>query len=93
MKEHPAHKLLRVKPNPYQTPMEFKSQMKLLLESEGNAYARVIRSGNRPIHLIPFEKGRVEAKLGSDYRMKLCARAATGGRSPWIKTKCCTCAI
>lgn len=70
MKEHPAHKLLRVRPNPYQTPMEFKSQMELLLETEGNAYARIIRSGTRPIHLIPFEKGKIEPKLGSDYRMK-----------------------
>lgn len=80
MKEHPAHKLLRVKPNPYQTPMEFKSQMELLLESEGNAYARVIRSGSRPIHLIPFEKGRVEAKLGSDYRMKYVCQSGNGGQ-------------
>lgn len=38
-KEHPGYKLLRIKPNPWQTPMEFKSQMQLLLETEGNAYA------------------------------------------------------
>ena len=80
MKEHPAHKLLRVKPNPYQTPMEFKSQMELLLQSEGNAYARVIRSGGRPIHLIPFEKGKVDAKLGGDYRMKYVCQTGNGGQ-------------
>ena len=79
LKDHPAHKLLRVRPNPYQTPMEFKSQMQLLLETEGNAYARIITSGDRPIHLIPFEKGRVEAKLGSGFRMQYRCQTENGG--------------
>jgi HK97 family phage portal protein len=79
-KDHPAHKLLRVKPNPYQTPMEFKSQMQLLLESEGNAYARIIKAGGRPIHLIPFEKGKVEAKLGSNFRMQYVCQTGNGGQ-------------
>lgn len=80
LRDHPAHKLLRVKPNPYQTPMEFKSQMQLLLETEGNAYARIIRSGSRPIHLIPFEKGRVEAKLGSGFRMQYRCQSENSGQ-------------
>lgn len=80
MREHQAHKLIRVKPNPWQTPMEFKSQMQLLLETEGNAYARIIRSGTRPIHLIPFEKGRVQAKLGSNYRMQYACTTENGNQ-------------
>lgn len=80
LREHPAHKLVRIKPNPWQTPMEFKSQMQLLLETEGNAYARVIRSGSRPIHLIPFEKGRVQAKLGSNFRMQYTCTTENGGQ-------------
>lgn len=79
LKDHPAHKLLRVKPNPWQTPMEFKSQMQLLLETEGNAYARIIRAAGRPIHLIPFEKGKVEAKLGSNWRMQYQCMTEHGG--------------
>lgn len=79
-KEHPGYKLLRVKPNPWQTPMEFKSQMQLLLETEGNAYARIIRAGSRPIHLIPFEKGRVEPKLGSNWRMQYKITTENGGQ-------------
>ena len=79
-KEHPGHKLLRIKPNPWQTPMEFKSQMQLLLETEGNAYARIIRAAGRPIHLIPFEKGRVEAKLGSTWRMQYRCTTENGGQ-------------
>lgn len=80
MREHPAYKLIRIKPNPWQTPMEFKSQMQLLLETEGNAYARVIRAGRRPIHLIPFEKGRVQAKLGSNYQMQYTCTTENGGQ-------------
>ena len=80
MREHQAHKLIRVKPNPWQTPMEFKSQMQLLLETEGNAYARIIRSGTRPIHLIPFEKGRVQAKLGGNYRMQYTCTTENGNQ-------------
>lgn len=78
--DHAAHKLVRIKPNPYQTPMEFKSQMELLLETEGNAYARVIRSGGRPIHLIPFEKGRVTGKLGPGWRMQYQCTTENGGQ-------------
>lgn len=80
VKDHPAHKLLRYKPNPWQTPMEFKSQMQLLLETEGNAYARIIRAAGRPIHLIPFEKGRVDAKLGSNWRMQYRCTTENGGQ-------------
>ncbi len=78
--DHAGHKLVRIKPNPYQTPMEFKSQMELLLETEGNAYARVIRSGGRPIHLIPFEKGRVTSKLGPGWRMQYQCTTENGGQ-------------
>ncbi|RMX06721.1 phage portal protein [Corticibacter populi] len=78
--DHPAHRLLRLKPNPWQTPMEFKSQMQLLLESEGNAYARIIRAAGRPIHLIPFERGRVQAKLGSNWRMQYQCTTEHGGQ-------------
>ena len=77
--DHPAHKLLRFKPNPWQTPMEFKSQMQLLLETEGDAYARIIRAAGRPIHLIPFEKGKVDAKLGSNWRMQYRCSTENGG--------------
>lgn len=77
--DHPAHKLLRFKPNPWQTPMEFKSQMQVLLETEGNAYARIIRAAGRPIHLIPFEKGKVDAKLGSNWRMQYRCTTENGG--------------
>lgn len=79
-REHPGHKLLRIKPNPWQTPMEFKSQMHMQLETEGNAYARIIRAAGRPIHLIPFEKGKVNPKLGSNWRMQYRCTTENGGQ-------------
>lgn len=67
--EHPAHRLLKVKPNPWQTPLEFKRQMELAKQRHGDAYARVVWSGPRPIHLIPLESTAMRAELGDDWRM------------------------
>ncbi|QNP61462.1 phage portal protein [Paenacidovorax monticola] len=50
-----------------------------LLETEGNAYARVIRAAGRPLHLIPFEKGCVDPKLGGNYRMQYRCQTEKGG--------------
>lgn len=60
---HPAYRLLKLKPNSWQTPYEFKSQMQLNVLEEGNAYARVIWSAGRPIALIPLDPKAVDAKL------------------------------
>ncbi|QIL69572.1 phage portal protein [Diaphorobacter sp. HDW4B] len=79
-KDHPVHKLLRLRPNPWQTPMEFKGQMEMSVQQDGSAYARIIRAGNRPIHLIPLEFSKVDAKLGSDWRMKYTVQTETGGQ-------------
>lgn len=69
-KEHPAHRLLKLKPNPWQTPLEFKRQMQLSLLRKGDAYARIVWSAGRPIHLIPLDSGAVTAELRSDWQME-----------------------
>lgn len=68
--EHPAHRLLKLKPNPWQTPMEFKRQMQLSKMRHGDAYARVVWSAGRPIHLIPLDSTAMRAELGDDWRMQ-----------------------
>lgn len=78
--DHPVHKLMRLRPNSWQTPMEFKGQMEMSVQQDGSAYARIIRSGNRPIHLIPLDFAKVDAKLGSDWRMKYTVQTETGGQ-------------
>src|SRR5690625_1289035 len=68
--DHPAYRLMKLKPNDWQTPYEFKSQMQLSALLSGNAYAMVIRSGKRPIRLIPLSADQVEPKLTDTYRME-----------------------
>lgn len=74
--QHPVYRLLKVRPNDWQTPFEFKSFMQLQALSHGNAYARVVWSMGRPIRLLPLEATRVEAKLSPDWSM---AYRYTGG--------------
>lgn len=69
-KEHPAYRLIKLKPNDWQTPMEFKSQLELSVLQHGDGYARIIRAGGRPVRLIPLKYERVKAKLRSDWRME-----------------------
>ncbi|KDD42679.1 phage portal protein [Bordetella bronchiseptica] len=62
-KEHPGYRLMKLKPNGWQTPFEFKSMMQLHALDQGNAYARVIWSAGRPIALVPMALGSVQAEL------------------------------
>lgn len=68
-KSHPVHRLLKLRPNNWQTPYEFKSQMQLSVLEHGDAYARVVWSAGRPIALIPLANIAVTAELGDDWRM------------------------
>lgn len=67
--EHPAHRLLKIRPNPWQTPLEFKRQIQLAQLRHGDAYARIVWSAGRPIHLVPLESTAMKAELGDDWRM------------------------
>lgn len=67
---NPAHRLVKVKPNDWQTPFEFKQLMQFNALRRGNGYARVVWSGNRPIRLVPMDPDRVDAKLTDDWRMQ-----------------------
>lgn len=67
--EHSAHRLLKVRPNTWQTPYEFKSTMEANVMVHGQAYARVISSRGRPLHLIPLESARVVPVLTNDWTM------------------------
>lgn len=62
-KDHPGYRLMKLKPNGWQTPFEFKSMMQLHVLQQGNAYARVIWSAGRPIALVPMALGSVKAEL------------------------------
>ncbi|WP_144149362.1 phage portal protein [Paraburkholderia sp. BCC1884] len=66
---NPAHRLLKYKPNDWQTPIEFKSLMQLRALLDGQSFARVIWSGNRPIRLIPMDRGSVKPTLTSTWQI------------------------
>ena len=79
-KEHPAYRLLRRKPNTWQTPYEFKSQMQAVALTQGEAFARVIWSRGRPIALVPLDNSCVEPKLKDDWRMVYLYTKKEGGQ-------------
>lgn len=78
--DHPAYRLVKRKPNEWQTPYEFKSLLQTHALLDGNGYARVIRSGSRPVRLIPMELGTCEPRLSSDWRMEYEWTAPDGAR-------------
>lgn len=61
--DHPAYRVLKYKPNTWQTPYEFKSAMQLQVLLYGNAYAQVVRSAGRVIGLVPLFSTQVFARL------------------------------
>jgi HK97 family phage portal protein len=66
---HPAYRLLKLKPNDWQTPLEFKSLIQLHTLLDGQGFARVIWSGNRPIRLVPLERGSCKPRLTDAWQM------------------------
>ena len=64
--EHPAHRLVKIKPNRWQTPLEFKRQMQLSQLRYGDAYARIIWSLGRPIELIPLDSRSMRVEQADD---------------------------
>lgn len=65
---HPVQRLLRNRPNDWQTPIQFKAYMQGRALLYGNAYAFKVRSGTRVISLVPLDPRRVTVKLGGDWR-------------------------
>ena len=67
--DHPAYRLLKRRPNGWQTPFEFKSTLQLSVLEHGNGYARVIWSAERPIMLIPLDANAVKPRLTPSFDM------------------------
>jgi HK97 family phage portal protein len=65
-KAHPVQRILKVRPNHYQTPLVFKRAMTMQAVQRGNAYALPIKVGGRVRELIPFPVGRVRTEQTDD---------------------------
>lgn len=64
---HPVYKLLKQRPNSWQTAYEFKRQMQLNALFHGNAYAYIIRSGARVVGLEPLPSAQVQVKRAQPF--------------------------
>jgi len=64
--EHPVYKLLRYKPNQYQTAAVFKESMMISGALEGNAFAHIMRNGRgEPAELIFMRPDRTVITLNA----------------------------
>lgn len=62
----PLYDLLRYKPNPFQTSMEFREQMMTHALLRGNAYAKIVRDGGGfIIELLPLDPDAMTVTRGS----------------------------
>jgi len=60
VQNNPMHQLLAVRPNPWQTPMQFRVMMEAHRSLRGNAYARIIYDGaGNAQALVPLHPDRV----------------------------------
>lgn len=76
--KHPAHRLIKRKPNDWLTPIELKSLLQLHALLHGNGYARIIWAGERPIRMIPLNPLHTSPKLTSEWRMTYETRLDNG---------------
>lgn len=79
--EHPVYKLLRRRPNPWQTPSQFKAHMELKKLQHGTAYARIVRSMGRPIQLLPLDPACVEPRQRNDWSLEYVYTRKDGGQT------------
>lgn len=78
---HPVQRLLRRRPNDWQTPFEFKALMQYRALTEDNgAVAMVVRSGGKPLALIPLNPSRIEVRQKPDLKVEYIYQRENGSR-------------
>lgn len=78
--DHPLYRVLKKRPNSYQTAFEFKSYMQQLALRDGNAYGLIIPDyRGRTDQIIPLERGSCKPKLSDDWILTFEYRRPTGG--------------
>ncbi|WP_174286642.1 phage portal protein [Sphingomonas bacterium] len=78
--DHPFYRVLKSRPNDFQTAMEFKSQLQMAALLDGNAYALVVRGfRGKIVALIPMKRGTMTPLLSEDYKLTFRYNPAGGG--------------
>lgn len=67
--DHPLFRLLHRKPNPWQTAFEFRALMQQRALQDGDAYALIVRSRGRVLHLVPLAFDRMEVGQLADWSL------------------------
>ncbi len=78
-KEHPLYPLLSREPNNWQTAFNFRVLMQRRALVNGNAYALIVRSGNKVIRLVPLDPTMVEPHQRSDWSVEYRYTPKNGG--------------
>jgi HK97 family phage portal protein len=76
--DHPLHRVLAIKPNPWMSPFDFKRVMMLRLLQDGRAFAQVVRLNGRVTGLIPLWREQVRYEQDYDYEPRYWLRDADG---------------
>lgn len=66
----PLYRLLQRRPNDWQTPFNFRQLMQRRMLIDGNAYALIVRSGGRPVRLVPLPSGSVRPRQRNDWSLE-----------------------
>lgn len=80
--DHPLWPLFNRAPNNWQTPAQFKRMMQAHLLLRGNAYALIVRSGNRVISLVPLDPDRVSVEQRDDLSLAYTFTRRNGEKVP-----------
>lgn len=78
---HPLHRVLRRRPNAWQTPFEFKGlmQYRALVHDKGAA-ALIVKSRGRIVELLPLNPDRVDIELSDENAIQYTYSRKAGGR-------------
>lgn len=78
--DHPVQRLLRRRPNAWQTPFEFKGLMQYrALTHDKGAVAMIVRTRGRPVALLPLNPDRVHI-AGTEFDPVYVYESKSGGR-------------
>jgi len=69
-REHPLFSILHKTPNDWQTAFNFRQLMQRRALVNGNAYALIVRSGNRVVRLVPLDPLRVKPVQKKDWTVE-----------------------
>ncbi|QYX58546.1 phage portal protein [Roseovarius sp. SCSIO 43702] len=68
--DHPLFRVLHRKPNAWQTAFEFRSLMQQRALTDGDAFALIVRSGNKVTQLVPLGGDRVQVRQRDDWALE-----------------------